>query len=220
VEAAAADEAVAPPLRDPRLEALLPALSGEQKVALHASNAQTILFALKFADEEELDAVLYGASEGWKVAQAIAAAEVPVVVGPVLALPTSRFDPYDAPFANAAALHAAGVRVAIQADDPDNTRNLPLHAAMAACYGLPVEEAVRAVTLTPAELLGLDDRLGSLAPGKLADILVTEGHLLEAAGSVDYVFIEGRQVELKNRQTDLYARYQRRLRQMEGAERR
>lgn len=217
-EAAAADESTLPPLRDPRLEALLPMLRGEQKVALHARNAQTILLALKFAGEEELDAVLYGAAEGWKVADAIAASGVPVVVGPVLTLPSSSFDPYDAPFANAAVLVRAGARVAIHPDDPDNTRNLPLHAAMAACYGLPVEEAVRSITLTPAELVGLGDRLGSLAPGKIADVIVTEGHLLEAAGTIDYAFIDGRQVELKNRQTEFYARYQRRLRLQEEAE--
>ncbi len=220
VDLADGDEGVAPPTLDPRLAALVPVVRKEQRLALHAENAQTLLYALKFAEEEDLDIVLYGASEGWKVADAIAAAGVPVVVGPVLSIPSSRFDPYDARFANAAALSRAGALVAIQAADSDNTRNLPFHAAMAAAFGLPEEEAVRAVTLYPARILGIEDRVGSLEPGKVADVIVTEGHLLEITSSVDYVFIGGRQVELKNRQTELYAKYQRRLRLMEAADRR
>jgi len=220
VDLAAGDEAVAAPTLDPRLAALVPVVRKEQRLAIHADNAQTILFALKFAEEEDLDVVLYGASEGWKVADAIAEADVPVVVGPVLSIPSSRFDPYDARFANAAALRRAGALVAIQAADSDNTRNLPFHAAMAAAFGLPEAEAVRAVTLYPARILGIEDRVGSLEPGKIADVIVTEGHLLEIASGVEYVFIGGRQVELKNRQTELYAKYQRRLRLMEAADRR
>lgn len=220
VDLAAADESVAAPAFDPRLAALVPVVRKEQRVALHANNAQTILFALKFAKEEDLDVVLYGVTEGWKVADAIADAGVPVVVGPVLSIPSSRFDPYDARFANAAALHRAGALVAIQAADSDNTRNLPFHAAMAASFGLPEEEAVRAVTLNPARILGIDDRVGSLEPGKVADVIVTSGPLLEITSEVEYVFIGGRQVELKNRQTELYAKYQRRLRLLEAADRR
>lgn len=220
VDLAASDESVAPPSLDPRLAALVPVVRKEQRLALHADNAQTILYALKFAKEEDLDVVLFGAAEGWKVADAIGEAGVPVVVGPTLAIPSSRFDPYDASFANAAVLRRAGALVAIQAADSDNTRNLPFHAAMAAAFGLPEEEAVRAVTLYPAQILGIDDRVGSLEPGKIADVIVTEGHLLEITSGVDYVFIGGRQVELKNRQTELYAKYQRRLRLLEAADRR
>ena len=208
------------PKLDPRLAALVPVVRKEQRLALHANNAQTILFALKFAQEEDLDVVLFGVTEGWKVAEAIAEAGVPCVVGPVLSIPSSRFDPYDARFANAAALRRAGALVAIQAADSDNTRNLPFHAAMAAAFGLPEEEAVRAVTLYPARILGIDDRVGSLEPGKIADVIVTDGPLLEITSGVEYVFIGGRQVELKNRQTELYAKYQRRLRLLEAADRR
>ena len=205
-----------PPPYDPRLEALVPVVRGERRVALHADNAQTILYALKFAAEEELDAVLYGATEGWKVADRIAQAGLPVVVGPVLGLPRSRFDPYDAFYANAAALQRAGVPIALQTNDNQNPRNLAFHAAMACAFGLPHQEALRAITLYPARVLGVDDLLGSLEPGKLADVVVTDGDLLEIASRVEYLFIDGVQVDLSNRQTRFYDKYRARLKRLQG----
>jgi len=207
----------AAPAFDPRLEALVPYSRGEKKVAFHADNAQTILYALKFAGDEKLSAVLYGAREGWKVADAIARARVPVAVGPVLALPTDRFDPYDAPFANPAVLARAGASVAIIAEDAENERNLPFHAATAAAYGLPREEALRSITYTPARILGLDRELGSLAPGKIADVVVTDGDLLEFRTRVETVLVDGVQIDLSNRQTKLYEKYRDRLHRLKTA---
>jgi|LWDU01.1.fsa_nt_gi imidazolonepropionase-like amidohydrolase len=202
---------------DARLAALAPYALGEKRVALHANNAQTILFALQFAKEEGLDAVLFGVREGWKVADAITASGVAVVVGPVLALPLSEFDPYDASFANAAVLFAAGVQLAIQTDDQENPRNVAFHAAMASSFGLPHSEAVRAITLGAAEVLGLDDRLGSLEPGKIADLVVTDGDLLEITSRVEYLFIDGVQSSLTNRQTEFFRKYSKRLKRQEEA---
>lgn len=210
----------APPPYDPRLDSLLPVIRGEQKVALHARNAQSILFALKFAADEKLNAVLYGATEGWKVAERIAESGVPVVVGPVLAIPSSRFDPYDSMYANAAVLQRAGVSIALQTDDSENPRNLAFHAAMAACFGLPREEALRAITLYPARVLGVDDRLGSLEPGKIADVVITDGDPLEISSRTEYVFIDGRQVDLANRQSRFYDKYRARLRRLQAEDRR
>ena len=199
------------PAFDARLAALVPYARAEKPVALHANDARTILAALRFAKDEKLNAVLYGAAEGWKVVDVLARAEVPVVIGPVLALPNRREDPYDAAYANAAVLARAGVRYAIMADDPENTRNLPFHAAMAAAHGLPHEEAVRAVTLYPAQILGLDKQVGSLAPGKVADIVVTDGDLLDVRAPVTALWIGGRSVPLENRQTQLADRYRARI---------
>jgi hypothetical protein len=203
------------PPYDPRLEALAPYARGERRVAIHASNAQTILFALKFAEEEKLDAVLYGASEGWKVADAIAAAKVPVVVGGTLVLPSDELDPYDAPYANPAVLHRAGVPIAISAGNDENVRNVAFHAAMAACFGLPREEALRAITLYPARILGLETQLGSLESGKLADVVVTDGDLLDTRTHVEYVFIDGVQQSLETKQTELYDKYRARLHRLQ-----
>jgi len=201
----------APPAFDPRLEALVPYARSEKTVALHASNAATILRALRFAKDSKLKNVLYGAAEGWKVVDEIAREKVPVVVGPVLALPASREDPYDACYANAAVLARAGVPIAISAANDENTRNLPIHAAMACAFGLPHEEALRAITYYPARTLGIEKDFGSLSPGKVADVIVTSGDVLEATSTVDYVFIDGIQQPLGNRQTELYERYRARM---------
>jgi len=215
VSEAQAEGTTAPPF-DPRLEALAPYAKGEKKVALHADNAQTILDAIHFAEDEELDAVLYGCTEGWKVAETIAASGFPAVVGPVLTVPRSDYDPYDAGYANAALLHRAGVRIAIMAADGSNVRNQPFHAGFAAAYGLPREEALRAITYYPAEILGLADRLGSLAVGKIADVVVTDGDLLEATTKVTDILIDGEPQDVANRQTRLYDYYHQRLHRVQG----
>lgn len=205
------------PTYDPRLEALVPYARGEKKVGLHVRNAQTILFAVKFAREDGLDAVLYGAREAWKVVDTLAEAGFPVVIGPVHALPYSDYDPYDAPFANAAVLARAGVPFAIMTADTSNERNLAFHAATAAAFGLPVEEAVRAMTHYPARILGLETELGGLAPGMKADVAVTDGHLLEIDAPVTHLWIDGQRIDLTaDRHSRLYERYRARLERLQG----
>jgi imidazolonepropionase-like amidohydrolase len=108
------------------------------------------------------------------------------------------------------------VEIAIMAVDDDNTRNLPHHAGMAVAYGLPRDVALRAVTYTPARILGLDRELGSLTVGKTADVVVTDGDLLEATTRVTTVLIDGRVQDLGNRQTELYRAYRERLRRLKG----
>ena len=209
---AAAAGGPAPPSYDPRLEALVPYARGEKPVGLHASDAQTILFAVKFAREENLDAVIYGGRDAWKVVDVLAEAQIPVVVGPVWSTPRSSYDPYDAPFAGAAVLARAGVPFAIMTADSNNERNLAFHAAKAAAFGLPVEEAVRAVTYYPARILGIDDRFGSLRPGKVADVIVTDGHLLEIDAPLTHLFIDGREIDLgADKHSRLYERYRARM---------
>ncbi len=195
------------PTFDPRLDALVPYARAEKPVALHADNAQTILDALRFAKEHVLKAVLYGASEGWKVVDALAREQVPVVIGPVLSLPDEELDPYDAAYANPAVLARAGVPFAIMTADDENARNQAFHAAMACAFGLPREEALRAITYYPARILGIEQELGSLAVGKIADVIVTDGDVLEITSRVESMWIEGRPVDLANRQTELYERY-------------
>ncbi len=206
----------APPPYDPRSEALAGFAGGAGRVALHADNAATILAALEFAEEHQLDAVLYGAREAWRVPDALAAAGISVVYGPVLDLPRSRFDPYDAPYATPAVLARAGVPCALQTASDENPRNLPYHAGFAATFGLGSFEALRAVTLHPAKILGLEDELGSLAPGKRADVVLCDGELFEPTSRVVGVWIDGRAASLSNRHTELYERYRERLRALES----
>ena len=212
-----ADEKGSPrPPFDSRLEALAPYAQGRKRVAVHAGNAQTILNAVRFAQEQKLDAAIFGAHEGWKVADELAKAGLPVVLGPVLTLPRSEFDPYDAPYANAAVLCRAGVPFAIRSGDGENPRNVAFHAAMASAFGLPREEALRSITFYAAQILGLEKELGSLAPGKIADVVVTDGDLLEITSHVEYVFIDGVQQSLETKHTRLYQRYRERLLRLNG----
>ena len=201
---------------DPRMKALAPFAAGDKRVALHANGAQTILMAAKFAHDEKLDAVIYGGLDAWKVVDTLAKLQIPVVVSRVWSTPRSRFDPYDSVYANAAVLARAGVPFAISCSDEENERNLPFQAATAAAFGLPAEEAVRAMTYYPARILGLEGQLGSLVPGKLADVIVTRGHVLEIDASVSYMFIDGELVAHDdNRHTQLYDRYSKRLERLQ-----
>ncbi|MBI5433875.1 MAG: amidohydrolase family protein [Planctomycetes bacterium] len=204
-------QGVAAPAFDPRKAALAPYANAERRVAVHAQNAQTILAAVRFVREQKLDAVLYGCREAWKVVDVLAAEKIPVVVGPVLDLPTDEFSPYDAPYANAAVLARAGVPFAIESDDAENPRNVAFHAAMASAYGLPHAEAVRAITIYAAQILRMEHEVGSLAVGKVADVIVTRGDLLEIRSPVTYSFIGGVRQDLSNRQTQLYERWKKRL---------
>src|SRR5205085_7927197 len=118
---------------------------------------------------------LSGASEAWKMAAELNKRDVPVIVGPIMVLPQEGHVPYDAPFACPARLHQAGVRFCIRSAGSTNTRNLPYEAAMAVSYGLPPEEGLKAVTLYPAQILGVADQLGSIEAGKRANLVLADG---------------------------------------------
>ena len=213
---AARRRGAAAPAPDPRLEALVPYARGEKPVILHAENAVEILDALELARGLKLKAVISGAAEAWKVAEALKQAKVPVLLGGALHLPRRDHDPYDAAYANAAKLHAAGVSLAIrsQGGGPATAtaaRNLPYEAATAVAFGLPEDVAIQAVTLAPARMLGLGSQLGSLETGKRANLVVTAGHLLQPTTTVLALFIDGEPMRPESRHTQLYAKYRRRL---------
>ncbi|HWA97821.1 MAG TPA: amidohydrolase family protein, partial [Pirellulales bacterium] len=131
-------------------------------------------------------------------------------------LPQRRDDGYDAPFTVPARLHDAGIRFCIAGQGRmGNIRNLAYHAATAAAYGLPVDEALKAITLYPARMFGLDDRIGSLSAGKDATLIVTTGDPLDIPTEVTHAWVEGRRVDLSDRQKRLYRKYQEKYRQKE-----
>ncbi len=198
---------------NPRLEALAPYAKGEKPVIIQASRKEEILAALKLADDLKLKIILAGGIDAWKVTDEIKKRNVPVILGPTLSLPYESYDPYDAPFACAARLHEAGIKFCIRSTGDSNTRNLPYHAAMAVSYGLPPEEGLKAVTLYPAEILGVQDKLGSLESGKLANVMITNGDPLQATTQVVGLIIAGKPYEPSNKQTRLYERYRERVKQ-------
>ena len=167
--------------------------------------------ALAFAAKFKLKAVLVGGAEAWRVSDRLHAQNVPVILGGTHVLPLRRADPVDAIYANAAKLAAAGVRYAIATPgdgfDTSNLRNLPYQAASALAYGLDKDEALKAITLYPAQILGVDDRVGSLEVGKDATLFLSDGDPMDARSSVERAWIGGREIDLGNRQSRLYDKY-------------
>jgi imidazolonepropionase-like amidohydrolase len=205
IEAARAGKQ-APPKPDLPMEALAPAARGELPVMIRADDEEDIRGAVRFAEERGLRLILTGAAEAWRCADLLEEKKVPVLLK-VLRLPRRESDAYDAAFANAAALHRAGVSFAIVTEDPDQARNLPYEAAMARSYGLPAEAALRAITLSPAEILGVADRMGSIAVGKDANLVVASGDIMDHRTEVVEVLVDGVPQSLETRHTRLYRQF-------------
>ena len=189
------------------LEALQPVLKGQVPLAIQANRASDLLAAIRLADEFKVRLVLIGASEGWTVAAQLAAARVPVVVKPLTNIPT--FESLNATLENAARLSRAGVAVALASFDTQNSRNLRQEAGNAIANGMDRDAALEAVTLAPARLWGVADRVGSIEVGKDADLVIWSGDPFELTGGAEHVFIKGIEVPRDTRQTQLLERYRR-----------
>ena len=199
------------PQANPRLEALLPYVRGEKPVVFTAERKADILAVLKLADELKVKPIVSGGTEAWKVAGELKKRDVPVILGPIMSLPREGGDRYDAPYASAAKLHAAGVRFCIRSAGSNNARNLPYEAAMAVAHGLPAEEGLKAVTLYPAQILGVDDKFGTIEAGKKANLVIASGDVLQATTKVLGLFIDGAPLEPTSKQTRLFDKYLKRL---------
>ncbi len=195
---------------DPRLEALLPAIDGKVPVFVFADRLAQIRAALAWAKDENLKIAIAGGRDAWRAASEIAAAGVPVVLDPVIGLPTRADEPYDAPFAAPAILSKAGVRVAINEGDSSFVRNLAHHASVAMADGLPREKALEAITLEPARILGVADRVGSIETGKDATLFVSDRDVLDFRYTVVAAYVDGRALDLSDRHKRLYERYRNR----------
>ncbi|MGI6035348.1 MAG: amidohydrolase [Limnochordia bacterium] len=176
--------------RDIRLEALSRVLTRQLKARIHAHRADDILTALRIGEEFGLDVVIEHATEGYKVADILAEKQVPCVVGPML-MGRSKAELQEVNIRNAALLVEAGVKIAIQTDATSETRWLPIEVGVAIREGLPEEEAFRAVTINPATIIGVQDRLGSIEPGKDADLALFDGHPFEVRSCCRMVLIDG-----------------------------
>jgi imidazolonepropionase-like amidohydrolase len=201
------------PDTDLRYEALIPALEGKLPVIVHANELRQIQAAVAFARREKLKLIILGGYDAPHCADLLKQREVPVIVSATHRLPQRAHDGYDDPFTVPERLRAAGVRFCISGEGQGSQgRNLPYHAATAAAYGLPPEEALKAITLYPAQIFGVGDRLGSLEPGKDATLIVTDGDPLEITTHVTAAFIQGRKIDLSNRHQRLWEKYQEKYR--------
>ena len=198
----------------PAWEAMLPVLTGQLPVMVHAEDVRQIKAALRWAETNQFKIVLAGALDAWRIADQIAKQRVPVIFEHTFTQPTRDTDPYDAQFRAAALLHKAGVQFAFSegpgAWQATRARNLPNAAAQAVAFGLPEAEALKAITLNPARILGLADRLGSIETGKDATFIATTGHLLDLRTQVKRLWIDGKEVSLESRHTRLYDKYRHR----------
>jgi len=187
------------------LEALLPVLRGQEPLIAFANRRSDMETALRIGREFKLKLILAGAQEGWVIAPELAAAGVPVLVQPLDNIPS--YDALGVRYENAAVLAKAGVKVALLETDTHNARDLRQQAGNAVSYGMAWDQALRAVTLAPAEIFGVGDRYGSLDAGKVANVVVWSGDPFEFTSAVEHVFIRGREIPLRSRQTELFERY-------------
>ncbi len=195
---------------DPKLEALVPAVEGKVPVIVVAHKVDQIRAALAWAKENNLKLVLAGVEDGWRIAAEIAAAGVPAVLE-TLQLPRRSDEPYDALYANPGILARAGVRVAFNDGASGfaaaTVRNLTEQAGVAVAFGMPHDKAVAAITLEPARILNVADRLGSLESGKDATLIVTDGDILDERTRVVAAYLDGKPLDLTDKQKRLYERY-------------
>jgi len=187
------------------LDALLPVLRGQLPLVIVANRRSDIETALRIGREYKLRLILAGAAEGWMIPGQIAAAGVPVLVEPLDNIPS--YDALGIRYENAALLTKGGVKVALLETATENARDLRQQAGNAVAYGMTWDQALRAVTLTPAEVFGVADSYGSLEPGKVANVVVWSGDPFEFSTGVEHVFIRGKEIPLRSRQTELLERY-------------
>ncbi len=192
---------------DEKLEFLVPVVTGELPLMISVYGEKDILEAIQFVQEEKLKAIFFGVTQGWKVAEEIARAQIPVVFGSLYEMPPSWEDGYDALYRNPSVLHQAGVKIAFSSQSASLAKDLPYHAAKAAAFGLDRREALKAVTINAAEILGVGEMMGSLEKGKLANIVLTDGDLLELRTKVHKVFIDGQEIDLSSQYTELLEKY-------------
>jgi len=192
---------------DLALEAMLPVLEGRIPVLINAVRERAIREAVQWAEKERIKVILSGVRRPGSTLAELKAKNIPVILGPTQALPMEEDDPYDAAFTLPAEMHRAGVKFAFGSFGNQFARNLPYQAATAVGFGLPYEEALKSVTLYPAQIWGVDDRMGSIETGKSADFIITDGDPLEVQTQVKRMFVDGKEVDLESKHTLLYKKY-------------
>lgn len=191
----------------PEMDALLPAATRRAPLLIEVNAARDIDSAIAWVKQNNVLAIFTGVDEGWRVADKLAAANIPCIVGPVLSIPNRPSDRYDRAYGNAGLLRAAGVKVALRTNEEANVRNLPFHAGFAAAYGMGRQEALRAVTIVPAEIFGVSNQLGSLEVGKQATLFAADGDPFEPATNIRHLFIDGYRIPMTSRHTQLHQEF-------------
>lgn len=200
---------------DSRWEAMIPVLDGQIPVMVESDDIQQIQAVVAFAESEKIKIIIRGGYDAPLCADLLKKNNIPVIVDGIHRLPTRDDEAYDAPFTVPDRLRSAGVKFCITGGGgASNVRNLPYHAATAASFGLPRDEALKAITLYPAQILGVEDHLGSLAVGKDATLFIADGDILEIPTRVERAYIDGRTIDLTDKQKVLWEKYKEKYRRM------
>ena len=211
MDAANSDRNLPRPDADVVLASLVPYVRGERPVVFRADREAEMRGVVRFSEEMKLKPIILGGNDAWKIASFLKEHNVPVILNGLFDLPSREDDFYDVMYESAAKLQQAGVRFALSTGDQGaEVRDLPYRAGMAAAFGLSRADALKSVTLYPAQIMGVGDRLGSIDVGKIANLVITDGDLLEARTHVRHLFINGRQVPLNSRHTELYEQFRNR----------
>ena len=204
-EAYAKDKSLPYPATDQKLEAMAPYIRGEKPIIFSAERERDIRAVAKFVGEMKVKGIIDGGQEAWKAADDLKKNNIPVVYTHIYSLPVREDDPYDYLFEAPSKMQAAGVKFCISTGNTGaEVRDLPYHAGLAGAFGLSKEDALKSVTLYPAEILGLADKMGSIDVGKVANIVIADGNILDARTNIKYLFINGRLLPLTSRHTELF----------------
>lgn len=207
-EAYEKDKTLLKPATNLKMEAMIDYVRGKKPIVFTAERERDIRSVAKFVEEMKVKGVIAGGQEAWKAADVLKKNNIAVIYTNIYDLPVQDDDPYDYLFEAPSKMQKAGMTFCISTgNNGAEVRDLPYHAGLASAYGLDKTEALKAVTLYPAQILGIADKMGSLDVGKMANVVVTDGDMLEARTSIKYLFINGRMLPLTSRHTELFERF-------------
>ena len=202
---------------DLRLEGMLSVISGDISMFIHANEVRQIEAAVFWAERQNMKMVLVGGKDSWRVTRLLKDRDIPVIYTQTHSTPRRRFEQYDQPFITPLQLFEAGIKFCISNSESTfqtpHIRNLPYHAAKASSHGLPWKQALRSITLSSAEILGVEDRVGSLEVGKDATLFISDANILDVRAQVITAFIQGRKVDLSDRHKMLDSKYREKYKQ-------
>ncbi len=201
-----------------KLEGLIPVLNNEIPIFIHANEVRQIEAAVYWSIRQDVKMILVGGKDSWRVTDLLKDNNIPVIYTQTHSTPSRRFENFDQSFTTPNQLYRAGVKFCISNSESSfqtpHIRNLPYHAAKAGSYGLPWSEAIRSITLSTAEILGVNDRVGSIDIGKNATLFIADGDILDVRTQVEQVFIDGKKVDMSDRHKVLFDKYQKKYQQL------
>jgi len=207
-EGYAKDKTLPAPATDLKLEAMIPYVRGEKPVVFTAERERDIRGVVRFVEEMKLKGIIFGGQDAWKVADGLKKNNISVIYTNIYNLPVQIDDDFDYLFSAPAKMAQAGIKFCISTGDGGaEIRDLPYQAGLASAYGLSKDDALKSVTLYPAQILGIADKLGTLEAGKIANVVVTDGDMLQPRTNIKYLFINGRMMPLTSRHTDLFEQF-------------